>query len=115
MPSPIEQAEILLQQYEPLDLYSSLDVCHYLGEQNDDIIFKGTATTPSKLLGNMFTGYHPRAVSIRFWGGPPTRGAWHDGTFYTYLIDRIARIVAEHGFTTAKRALRHGIAWAKRT
>jgi hypothetical protein len=109
----ISLAETLLKGYEPLDLAGTLDICYFLGEQHDDIIFKGQGTTPEKLLNTIFGGYHPRAVSIRFFGGPPKRGAWHSGDFYSYLLDRLARIIAEYSFDTAKRALRYGIRTAK--
>lgn len=111
--SPLQVAASLLRNFEPLDLHSTLDICYYLGEQNDDIIFKQVATTPDKLLNQIYGGYHPRAVQIRFWGGPPKRGCWHTGTFHSYLIDRVARIIVEYGLQTAKRALKYGIKSAK--
>jgi predicted nucleic acid-binding Zn finger protein len=111
--NPVQQAESLLKKFEPLHLSDTLDIIYYLGEQNDDIIFKNRATTPDKLLNQMYSGCHPRCVHISFWGGPPKFGRWVQASFYAYLLDRIARIVAEYGFDCAKRALRVGIRAAK--
>jgi hypothetical protein len=102
-------AASLLKPYGALNLSNSLDVCYYLGEQADDIIFKNRATTPRDLINKLFVGHDPRSVHIRFWGGPPKRGAWYEGSFYSFILDRIARLLTEYGLDYTKRVLRFGI------
>jgi len=105
--SPIDQAEKILKRFEPLDLQSSLDILYFLNEQNDDIIFKNKATTPDKLFNRLYSGYHPKSIQIKFFGGP--KGAWHNASIYAYILDRIARIIVIQGYDTAVRTLRYGI------
>ena len=109
----LKLAENELRRFEPLDLSGALTICFYLDAQSDDIFFNGVVTTPAKLLPKIFDRYHPRSIHIKFWGGPPQRGGWHVGTFQSYIIDRLAHIIAECGLQTAKRALKIGIKSAK--
>ncbi len=107
--SPLCVAADLLKPYGGLNLSNSLDICYYLGEHNDDIIFKNQATTPHDLINHMFLGHNPQTVLIQFWGGPPTHGTWHQGSFYSFILDRIARLLVEYGLDYTRRVLRFGI------
>ena len=107
--TPLDQAERILKRFEPLDLNGSLDLCYYLGEESDDIIFKDKATTPDVLFHRLYGGYHPKGIKIRFFGGPPEKGAWHNASIYAYLTDRIARLIALHGVRAAVRVLKYGL------
>ncbi len=99
----------MLKPYGDLNLSNSLDICYYLGEQNDDILFKNRATTPRSLVNQLFVGHDPRSVHIRFWGGPPKHGAWHEGSLYSFILDRVARLLFEYGPDYTRRVLRFGI------
>jgi len=105
----IKQATRLLNRFEPLNLSSALDVLYFLGKQHDMIIFKGNVTTPDKLLQQLYSGYHPRRINIEFYGGSPIAKDYYRGSVYSYIVDRIAYIIAVMGYDVARQTLRLGV------
>jgi hypothetical protein len=65
----------------------------------EEILMNGTRTTPIALMGEL-PGLHSVPASevapIAFWGGPPGKRGWFDGSLLTLLIDRIM-IAADDG------------------
>jgi hypothetical protein len=104
----INQATRLLNRFEPLNLNGALDVLYFLGKQHDMIVFKGNVTTPDKLLQQLYSGYHPKNINIEFYGGSPIIKDYYRGSIYSFILDRIAYIIAVMGYDVAKQTLRLG-------
>lgn len=105
----LQQATRLLNRFEPLNLSSALDVLYFLGKQHDMIVFKGGVTTPDKLLQQLYSGYCPKRINIEFYGGSPMNKDYYQGTVYSYILDRIAYIIAVMGYDVARQTLKLGV------
>ena len=74
----------------------------------DDLKYHGVNTELSEVLF-----YRPElscklasSVQVRFFGGPPGRKGWFDGTVYTYLCDKIMDCVAHKDTARLARFLK---------
>ena len=75
----------------------AINILHYCFKcSEDDIQWNGIHVSPAEMLEN-----HPELgdtpadkVAVRFFGGPPGRGGFYNGTLYTLLADKIMWAVA---------------------
>jgi hypothetical protein len=73
-------------------------VIHYLhytfGAGDEEIEVNGVLSSPFKLLKDLpdLAGVPANSmVPISFWGGPPGKVTWYDGSLLTMLLDKILR------------------------
>ena len=55
-----------------------------------EVYYDGEQTTPIQLATRpLFAGCLASSVGIYFWGGPPEKENWFEGTLLTMLLDRL--------------------------
>lgn len=95
-------ADIRMPSMMPLSLCTKLrgikatQAIHYLeytfNAHRCLIVVNGLHTTPQKLvqdLPGLEILYAHEVYPLTFWGGPPNRERWYDGTLLTLLADRV--------------------------
>jgi len=74
--------------------------------ENHEIYCNGDATTPMQLAINPFVaGNLASNVHLWFWGGPPKKEEWYEGSLLTMLLDRLWYAVAVGRYDVVDRFL----------
>lgn len=87
----VRQARFLIYRFEPLDMSSVLDIVFRLDFENDIVYFKGREITVCDLCCELYSRHHAKTVDLWFWGGPPDKEEWFQGTLYQFVTDRLMR------------------------
>jgi len=83
----------LQQVLKDISVVDALNIlCQDLGAANAFVYINNTRTQLMDLHDShiFYLASYAREIPLRFYGGPPRRGAWFDGTLTTMLIDHIA-------------------------
>jgi hypothetical protein len=62
------------------------------GASEDELEMNGVSTTPTKILKDLPALQAVPASTVAplsFWGGPPGKKDWYEGSLLTFLVDRI--------------------------
>jgi|WetSurMetagenome_2_1015567.scaffolds.fasta_scaffold02484_3 hypothetical protein len=99
--SMLKRVKNLKEHYE--ELYQHLKdmeaarVVHYLqytfNSGNTEIEIDGVASTPTKMMHDLpgLQNLPSWCFPISFWGGPPGKVTWYNGTLLTMLLDKLMR------------------------
>lgn len=100
----ITEAKKLLSAFAPLTVDAANSVAFLLGCDMDDFVYGRKGCNLRQLAVCFSTDKMANEVHVRFYGGPPGRGAWHDGTVETFVLDNILCALVRHGkdYTTEK-------------
>lgn len=102
---PIRGAELILSSYRPLNIDTVYCLCMVLKCENEIFLWQGERKTIRQLTGHYTPQKDIREIRIRFYGGPLKRGAWHEGSIFSFLLDHIANRILTDGYQATKELL----------
>jgi hypothetical protein len=81
-----------------LSICRALGVLETLGYSNDEILLGGTTKSIWWLFNGNVSRLACESAPFLFWGGPPNKLDWYEGTLETLVSDRILSEIDLNGF-----------------
>jgi hypothetical protein len=99
---PLSGAKAILTKYMPMSIDCAFSICQILNCDNEEFLWNNKRLTMQHLAGH----YSPSAdickIAVRFYGGPHGRGAWYNGSVWTFLLDHAANMILTDGYLATK-------------
>ena len=98
------EIEVLIKYITALQAY---EIIKALGNPRVQVFAKGLIHDISTIVEDEGIKYKlaKEVGFFRFWGGPPNKLAYYDGTLYTLLCDRILDTMQAHGYTAVREVI----------
>jgi hypothetical protein len=103
---PLRAASFILSRYKPIDIDEAYALCKVLECEDEDFVWQGKRATLKTLVSHYSSLVHTHTVQIRFVGGPLGRGAWYNGTVWTFILDHIANYILTDGYSVIQSKIK---------